>query len=76
MSELTFLEATMFFFLKYQVQECPLFYCFFYYNIFIYFIQIKLNVLYDLGVVGGGGGGSWGKGNPLIWNQQDMTPCP
>ena len=59
MSELTFLEATMFFFLKYQVQECPLFYCFFYYDIFIYFIQIKLNVLYDLGV---GGGVGQGKG--------------
>ena len=51
----------MFFFLRYQVQECPLVYYFFYYNIFIYFIQITLNVLYDLGV---GGGGGQGKGEP------------
>ena len=53
----------MFFFLRYQVQECPLVYYFFYCNIFIYFIQITLNVLYDLGV-GGGGGGGRGKGEP------------
>lgn len=51
----------MFFSLRYQVQECPLVYYFFYYNIFIYFIQITLNVLYDLGV---GGGGGQGKGEP------------
>ena len=39
----------------------------FYYNIFIYFIQITLNVLYGLG---GGGGGGQGEGNSLIWTQQ------
>ena len=54
----------MFFFLRYQVQECPLFYCFFYYNIFIYFIQITLNVLYDLG---GGGGGGAGERETLLF---------
>ena len=40
---------------------------FFNYNIFVYFIQITLNVLHDL----------WGgKGNSLIWAQQDVAPCP
>ena len=63
----------MFFFLRYQVQECPLVYYFFYYNIFIYFIQITLNVLYDLGVGGGGGGG---KGDPFFLDTTGRDPPP
>ena len=55
----------MFLFLRYQVQECPLFDYFFYYNIFIYSIQITLNVLYDLGV-GGGGEGAGERGTLLF----------